>query len=182
MDIFRCLHKLRHRGRILQWSFAAALVLVIVGWACFYKKPSIGQQTFTCFKNNQVILFFSAARVLTPHIVIPVTTLKSIEEIPFLGVDVQGTQWKIAAVITPSVGDFMAELSLCVSKKYLFPFITFVQDLLGSEYVIVYDEKKQMSLCSVKYLIENCKINQNLKVMISESRNDPISLYISVRP
>ena len=179
MDIFKRLHK---PGRILQWSFAAAIVVGILGWALFFRKPSIEPKTLSCFKNNQVVLFFSAARVLTPHIVVPVTALQSIEELSFLDVDVRGTEWKIAAVKTVSVGDFMAELSLCVSKKYLFPFITFVQDLLGSEYVIVYDEKKQMSLSSVKYLIDNCKTNQNLKVMISESRNDPISLYISLRP
>lgn len=97
--------------------------------------------------------------------------------------DMQGTRWKVAALKTTSIGELMAEFSLL----NLLPLIAVIQDSLGGEYLAVCGEDRNISLSSMKHLIENCSIDRKnekwVEVIVPdhlEGKKEPFSLYIAV--
>lgn len=185
MGIFKCLQSLRHYSRSSRLFQCVGIVALVCGITLFSKKLTLKEQAGSCLKDNQVELFFYTSKPLTSRIHLPLTSAQSLRGLSFLESDVQGTTWKMAALETFSIGDILAELSMNNAAR---PLIAFVRDSVGAEYLVVYNEEKQISLSSVKHLVQHNLVEQNkenvIKVAISNPKNDeqPISLCIAMYP
>jgi hypothetical protein len=188
MSIFKCLQRLwcySRSSRLFQWLFVIGIAVLIIGIALLSKKPPLKEKVLTCFKNKEVVLFFHSSNALTPRMSLPIESVQTLDNLPFADIDINRTKWKIAALKIFSVGDMMAELSLKGGEKYPFPMIVVVQDSAGAEYLIIGNEEKQISLSSIKYLIEHGMLDQKnknlVKVIISGSeKNDQESVSLCI--
>jgi hypothetical protein len=192
MGILRCLQRLRHsshRSRLLQLLVAVGIAAAVFG-ITFYgfvpRRPN-SQHLSTCCRKNQVVLFFHASESLAlSRICLPINTMQT-SDFSFLEIEAQGTKCKVAALRTGSVGDLMAELSIKGIEKSSFPLIAVIQDSFGAEYLIVCEEDGQISLSSMKHLIEHCAMDQKnenlIEVVIPSHRKrdkEPPSVYIAM--
>ncbi len=153
MNIFKCL-----RGhRLVLFSLAAC---TIVFFLPLYPSPK--KQQWTCCKNNTVTLSSLSSRIVLP-------LQLSTAQLTFQDLDVQGTVWKIAALDTASVGEFMGELS---NHDAPCPMIAVVRDGQEEEYLIIYGKDRQLSLSSMKHFIDQSLLEEKnekfVKVVLPE--------------
>ncbi len=187
MGIFKCLQKLWHfcrSSRLFQWLFIAGSLALIIG-VIFLKKPPLKEKAFTCFQNKEVALFFHPSKALTLCLNLPITFMQTWDDLAFTDLPVKDTTWKIAALHILSVGDLMAELSMKGGEKSLFPLIILIRDSTGTEYLIIGDEEKQISLSSMNYFVEHGMLDDKnlLKVTIpgpGKNHREPLSLCIKM--
>jgi hypothetical protein len=156
--------------------FTAGAVMVALAVTLSSRKHPLKEHVLRCCHENRVVLSFSSSE---SQMSLPLNTTQDL--------DVQGTRWKVAALQTTSIGELMAEFSLLNTKKYLLPLIAVIQDSLGGEYLAVCGEDRNISLSSMKHLIENCSIDRKnekwVEVIVPdhlEGKKEPFSLYIAV--
>jgi hypothetical protein len=163
MGISRDLQRLRHSIR----SSRLLKLLLAMGVAMIVSSP-----TSTRCKDE-----FSQS----PE---PLTSSRIIEDLAFVEMDIGGGKWHVAALLTTSVGDLMADLSMKGAGKYPFPWMIIVQDSLDAKYVIVFGQDRQISLSSMKHLIEIGQKKENLtEVKLSSHQNGcrgPLSFFIAL--
>ena len=133
---------------------------------------------------NDQFLNHDVYQPLTSHITLSIKSVQSLEDVSFLDIDILGTKWKIAAFETLSVGELLAELSMQGAEKYLLPFIALARDSVGAEYLIVCNTEKQISLSSLKHLMEHHlavhRGIQIIKVDISNLKNENESVLLCI--
>lgn len=165
MGIFkRCREQLRH---FLKKDFSLGTCLrifvfslILLGGFTFFKfqkseKVPLSSQ-WRCCVDHRVLLFFSlpGTSTLSP-LFLPLVPFTTVENTPFVEVKSQdGKLWKATALQTESVGTLLAELSREIKAKLL-PLISIVLDSSGTEYLLLIGTEGQLSLSSMKFLIEH---------------------------
>jgi hypothetical protein len=187
MGIFRILQKLRHStrsSRLLQLLlFAIGITVIVFGMIFNSRKSPLRERALTCCNGDQVVLFFPSPRSLIPaQVRLPLKTKQTDEDLAFVEVDVGDEKWHAVALRTFSVGDLMADLTMKGVEKYPFPLIAIAQDSSKAEYLIISGKNRQISLSSMKHLIELDKKNENLvEVKIpNHQKQDFFSFLIKV--
>jgi hypothetical protein len=145
MNISKCL---RHQRLLLSIAICTA-VFVVVEFVAFKKKA------WSCCKNNEVIIVLPSARIAIP-------LQPACANLPFFDLEIQGTTWMVAALKAASVGDVMAELA----TKAPCPMMLVVRDQQEAEYLIICGKDRQLSLSSMKHLIEQKAVEQGKEKLI----------------
>lgn len=172
-----CLQQLRSSLRKSRWFLnllAASVAATLIATACSKPKNVI--------RSDQVVLELHTCE----RIGLPVRNFQRMNDLSPLQVEIHDRNWKLAAVRTTSVGDFVAEISM--HAQNVMPLMAVVKDAGGSEYVVLLKDNAQISLISMKNLLEHSLVKRNkqqfVKIAVSasqrpESKSFTIDLLIN---
>lgn len=167
MGICKCLQQLRPSVRRSRWFLkllAASAAATVIATAC--SKPKNGA------RSDQVVLELHTSE----RIALPVRNFQRMNDLSPLQVEIDGMKWKLSALRTTSVGDFVAELSMYAEKMR--PLMAIVKDAGGSDYVVLLKENAQISLISLKNLLEHQKNESIVQVPLSNF-HDTIGIVLN---
>ncbi len=174
---------------LVQILGSISIVALIFCLFAYYKPEEKGgtQAQFKCCVDNRAVLFFSLPGTGSlSSLLLPLIQFTSVNDAPFMEIMAEdGQTWKAAALKTDSVGMLLAEFSKEL-KENLSPLISIILDNSGAEYLLLIGTEGQLSLSSMKFLIDHffveMKGTPSIQINIPNdwNHNERIPFYLRV--